>query len=90
MSPRLQDSIDSLVCSYPWPCGEALSVMRCESGRDPGAYSNGNYGLFQINAVHAWRVGGDLSQLFEPEVNVRVAYEIWLDNAGWRPWACKP
>jgi soluble lytic murein transglycosylase-like protein len=81
---------DRLVARYPWPRAEALSVLLCESRGDPAAYRHGNYGLFQINAIHAWRTGGDLAALFDPETNVRVAFDVWRDNAGWRPWACKP
>jgi soluble lytic murein transglycosylase-like protein len=81
---------EPLVARYPWPVAEALSVLRCESEGDAAAYRDGNYGLFQINAIHAWRVGGDLSALFDPATNVRVAFEVWRDNAGWGPWACEP
>ena len=63
--------------------------MMCESSGHAGAYNAGNYGLFQINAVHSARVGGDLVSLFLPEVNASVAYAIWLDQ-GWAPWACRP
>jgi hypothetical protein len=79
-----------LVSRYRWPVAEALSVLSCESRGDPAAYRAGNYGLFQINSIHAWRVGGKVASLFEPETNVRVAYDVWRDNAGWGPWACKP
>lgn len=51
--------------------------------------ANGNYGLFQIASVHAWRVNGDLNALLDPEVNVRVACQLWHES-GWIPWACKP
>lgn len=78
-----------LICAAPWPCEEALRVSWCESRWDPLAYRTGNYGLFQVNQVHWARVGGDLEQLYDPEVNVRVAYEIWREQ-GWTPWACKP
>jgi soluble lytic murein transglycosylase-like protein len=81
---------ESLVSRYRWPVAEALSVLSCESRGDPAAYRAGNYGLFQINSIHAWRVGGKVASLFDPETNVRVAYDIWRDNAGWGPWACKP
>lgn len=81
--------IESIVCSYDWPCGQALSVMRCESSGDPMAYSAGNYGLFQLSAVHAGRVGGDPRAFFDAEVNVKTAFQIWTEQ-GWRPWACKP
>ena len=81
---------DRLVARYPWPLIEALSVLSCESRGDPAAHRDGNYGLFQINAVHAWRAGGDPAALLDPETNVRVAFDVWRDNAGWGPWACKP
>lgn len=64
-------------------------MAMCESSLNPAAYNAGNYGLYQINAVHAARVGGDLASLFDPAVNVRVAYEIWAEQS-WIPWACKP
>lgn len=74
-----------------WAVDDALSVLSCESDGDDTAVSNGNYGLFQINAIHAWRVGGDLSLLLDPAVNVAVTCAIWLDwGDSWEPWACKP
>ncbi len=79
----------ALICAYPWPCQQALAVARCESGLQANAYNAGNYGLFQVNAVHARRVGGNLAALFEPAVNIAVAYAIWADQ-GWGPWACRP
>ena len=79
----------ALVAAYPWPSGEAWAVIMCELSGNPAAYNMGNYGAFQINAVHAGRVAGDLASLFDPTVNVRVAYEIWADQ-GWGPWACRP
>ena len=79
-------SVHSLVCTYDWPCHQALAVMRCESTDNPHAYAAGNYGLFQINAIHARRVRGGLDALYDPRENVRVAHEIWREQ-GWRPWA---
>jgi len=65
----------------------ALSIMSAESGGNPDAISpTKDLGLMQINAVHADRVGGDLSRLFDPEVNLRVAYEIWSEQS-WHPWS---
>lgn len=78
-----------LVSGYSWPVEEALAVMDCESRGQPSATGGANYGLFQINAVHAGRVAGDLQALYDPATNIRVAYEIWSDQ-GWAPWACKP
>lgn len=96
---ELPDGCAAAVASQPWPDLEAACRVvqgptpACptgESGGDPGAYSNGNRGLFQVNEVHAWRVGGDLSSLYDPYVNTRVAYDIFVDNGGWGPWSCKP
>lgn len=86
-----RDSIEGLICSYGWPCEEALAVARCESGLQPGVASpdGANLGLFQINVVHSARVGGDLQSLYDPAINTSVAYAIWLDQ-GWGPWSCKP
>ncbi len=87
----------ALICAYPWPCQEALGVVygnaRCpngESGGNPRAYFEGNYGLFQINGTsHARRVGGNLAALWDAATNIAVAYAIYADQ-GWGPWACKP
>ena len=78
------DGIEGLVCSYEWPCGEALAVARCESGLDPNAVSpdGANIGVFQINVVHGYYPG--------LIANVAKAYEIWAADGGWTAWSCKP
>lgn len=83
-------SIEGLICSYPWPCEQALAVAWCESRYDPAAYNpSGASGLFQIIPYwHSWRLGPGES-LFDPAVNVRVAYELYAEQ-GWRPWVCQP
>lgn len=68
---------------------QVLRVMTCESSGNPSAFNGANYGLMQINAVHAAKVNGPLSRLYEPEENLRVAAIIWRDQ-GWGPWSCKP
>jgi hypothetical protein len=73
---------------YSWPCEQAVSVAWCESRLEPWVIGGDNYGLFQINAVHAYRVGG-VDALLDPEVNTRLAYDIWLAQ-GWAPWGCRP
>lgn len=95
------NDIERLVCSYSWPCGEALRIMWCESGGDPTTWvpwtatatpDDGVAGLFQIathaNGVRQW-VGWDL---FDPAQNVEAAYIMWSGNGGsWYPdWACRP
>ena len=98
--------VRALICEYDWPCAEALAVVygptppnrdapigcpNGESGGDPWAVGGTSRGLFQVNGdAHAGRVGGDLDALFDPVTNVRVAYAIWRDNAGWGPWSCRP
>ena len=79
-----------LLSACSWPLEEAYSVFWCESGGDWGAVSNGNWGGLQINEIHAARVGGDLSLLLVPEINVAVACAIYEDWGSWNPWACKP
>ena len=69
----------------------ALRVMSGEngSGEPSRTHKNGNgstdFGLFQINSVHANRVGGDLNFLLDAETNIRIAAQIWREQ-GWRPW----
>jgi len=94
--PRILDSaphndLRELVCSYSWHCHEALAVVQCESGGNANATSpdGQNLGLFQINLVHIARVDGNSSLLYDPVINTRVAYDIWLDQS-WIPWSCKP
>ena len=79
--------VAALIAAYPWPQEQAIAVARCENRElDPSIISDSeDYGIFQINAVHAARVAGDLTRLLIAEVNVRVAYEIWSEE-GWEPW----
>lgn len=79
---------EELICSYDWDCSKAMRVMFCESRGDPNAYSAGNIGLFQINAIHRGRVGGEERELYDPTTNVRVAWEIYREQ-GWQPWGCR-
>lgn len=66
--------------------------MYCESGGRPNATHLNNdgsmdYGLMQINSIHRKRVGGDLNALLDPETNVRVAHDIFVEQ-GFTPWVC--
>ena len=55
-----------------------------------GLNSDGSvdYGLMQVNSIHADMVGGNLESLRDPNVNMRVAYGIYR-GAGYRftPWS---
>ena len=89
----------ALVCSYDWPCDEALRVVAgptpaCPSGESGGRWwvSNGpNEGGFQVNIDAHANLLQPGESLFDPVVNVRVAYAIWTDSGGnWSQWSCAP
>jgi hypothetical protein len=62
--------------------------MYCESGGRPNAIGGGsNYGLFQLNAIHARTMTGFWENWMVPEWNVAHAYGLYTAR-GWRPWAC--
>lgn len=86
--------IVEVVCAYPWPCQEALTVAWCESRFRPDAVGRlGERGLLQIHPVHMDRIrslGYTWDDIFQVRLNVEVAYAIWKER-GWRPWAnCAP
>ncbi len=84
------DALEDLICSYPWPCEEALHVKWCESRANWNTIGSGaNYGGFQINAVHARRFPDFWESWMDPAKNTAWAFQIWSEQ-GWRPWACKP
>ena len=74
---------------YTWDCETAQRIARCESGLDPWARGSlGEIGLFQLHPIHQARVGGDLSLLFDPEINTEIAHDLYVAS-GWGPWrAC--
>lgn len=86
---------ERVICSVPWPCGDALRVASCESGYDYYAapWENPTHrGAFQLSYVHApkfsvrgwsWDTDGLIL-----ERNVAIAFEIWSAQ-GWQPWACR-
>jgi hypothetical protein len=90
VSAMSKSEIEALVCTYPWPCAEALKVLWCESGGKPWAIGRGsNYGLFQINQVHGRRFSNFWNTWMDPAKNIEWAYSIWA-RQGWKPWGCKP
>jgi hypothetical protein len=90
--PALPLSIEALICSYDWPCSEALSVMYCESSGAPNAYNaiSGASGLYQlVQRYHGWRLGEGES-FFDASTNVRITHELWSEQ-GFEPWrSCRP
>jgi len=76
-----------IVSKYDWPVDTVLRIMKAESGCNPKAVSSTNdRGLMQINWVHSDKVGGDLTKLFDPQINLAVAYQIY-STSGWTPWS---
>lgn len=77
-------AIESVICSFPWPCQEALAVAQCESRLDPGAVGRyGERGLFQVWPEMWGPVPSD------PAGQAAQAYAIWREH-GWGPWSCRP
>jgi LysM repeat protein len=72
----------------------AIAIARRESKLQPGVIGIPNkccYGLFQI--YYRWhkqwlpKVGVvRASQLLDPRLNTKAAYQIYLRNNGWGPW----
>jgi hypothetical protein len=96
LAPLPADGLEGIICSKPWPCAEAIAVASCESGLDRNGRLDGNwatngnnYGLFQINGVHANLWPDFYDNWMDPVKNTEWAYELW-STSGWRPWQCQP
>ena len=83
-----------LLKPYDWDIDEAYQVLIYESGGNPKAVNwadkhrncDGSFGLFQIACVHMENYGiKDYQELFEPEKNIGIAYDLWKKD-GWGPW----
>jgi hypothetical protein len=85
------DSIEGMICAtFGDQCAKALSVVRCESGFNPGVVGGaGERGLFQIHPVHAPNLGayGGWDAMFDPAANIAYAYALF-SGSGWGPWTC--
>ncbi len=86
-------SMEAIKASFPASQhAKAVSIAECESGLNPEAVSRGggNWGLFQINKVHAptlKKMGYDWSEITDPLVNAKLARKIY-DESGWKAWSC--
>ena len=86
MPVSAQNDYHDLICSYSWDCAKAIMVARCESTMNPNAYAAGNYGLMQINRIHAPRFAdGDPTLFYDPAFNIEVAHQLYMER-GWQPW----
>jgi transcriptional regulator of heat shock response len=74
------------------------AICKAESGmqdiRSHKMNKNGTYdwGRCQINDIHAWRVGGDITKVLDPETNIKIAKSIYddrlkYDGIGWTAWS---
>lgn len=85
---------DEISQAFGPAAGSATGVARCESNLDPSAISRGggNWGLFQINSVHAGDfedvTGRPWSDVLDAHWNAVYAKHLY-DDQGWRPWACR-
>ena len=64
--------------------------MQCESGGDPNAHNTAgedSRGLMQINVGPGAHTQWASYNLFDPETNLRLAYQLW-QSQGWAPWSC--
>jgi hypothetical protein len=62
----------------------------CDPSKDnAGLNDDGSvdYGLFQVNSVHADMVNNDLESLRIPEVNVAIAYSLSHHGTDWTAWS---
>lgn len=83
-----------IIQKYDWDSYTAQAIMRAENGACNPTKDNAglnwdgsvDYGLFQVNSIHAEMVGGDLERLRDPETNVRIAHQIYV-AAGWTAWS---
>jgi hypothetical protein len=81
-------SLGQIVAAYPWPINEAFAIVQCESNWDAAATNGISWGLWQINAIHAWRWPDFWSEWDNPEVNTQWAFELYLES-GWSIWDCR-
>lgn len=82
------------VKGYDWDIRTAYAICMAESGgiahRDnAGLNRDGSvdYGLMQINSIHADMVAGDLERLRDPATNIKIAYSLSKGGQDWTPWS---
>jgi hypothetical protein len=87
---------DAITQAFGPIADQAMNVAQCESNMDPNAVSRGggNYGLFQINTVHADEFQSVTGQPYyngalDPYANANYAKYLYDQSGGWGPWACR-
>lgn len=84
-----------LIQQYDWNTNMAMAIMQAENvGCNPAIDNAGlnrdgsvDYGLFQVNSIHADMVAGDLESLRTPSVNVAIAYSLSHHGTNWTAWS---
>lgn len=80
-----------------WPDeleADAFFVVNRESRWNPLARNSCCIGLFQLNwnSHKSWMSNfgiTDASELLNPEINAKLAYETWRRSGSWRPWCTR-
>lgn len=88
------DAYKPLLAKYNWDTRIAMAVMKAESKCKPGEKSDtADHGLMQVNLPsHYPKLGCAAAltcspgPLYDPETNIRVAYQVYADSKGWGPW----
>jgi hypothetical protein len=81
-----------LVQTYNWNVDVAHAICMAESGGNITAINTANAdgsvdrGLMQVNSIHADMVNGDLGSLFNPTVNLKIAYSLYTAH-GFTAWS---
>ena len=74
-------------------CRVALAIQRAENPQGKceiyhyNADGTLDWGYFQINTVHLKRPGLNLRDLLDCKTNIDFAYQLYLENHGFTPWA---
>lgn len=83
----------SAVNTYDWDKRVAYAICMAESGGvahkdNAGLNRDGSvdYGLMQINSIHADMVGGNLESLRDPATNIKIAYSLSHSGTNWTAW----
>lgn len=91
--------VHALIKQYNWHIPTILRIMECESHFNPRAHNynprtgDDSYGLMQINMLGKMgesrraRFNITNKDLFDPAINIEVAYKIYLDQ-GYSAWSC--
>lgn len=74
LTPDERLEAETVICSYDWPCQQAVRVAGCESGLKWWRINGRARGIFQI-------LGGPL----DLKLGVALAHSMW-EKRGWGPW----